>query len=66
MLVDEDNATSPVQLKGFCIDMLRVISEMVGFKYEIYLVEDGVYGIRDPDTGKWSGLVGDLIDKVTA
>lgn len=50
--------------EGFCIDVLRLIAPMVGFQYNIKLVADGKYGLQDPETGEWNGIVRELIDKV--
>lgn len=50
--------------EGFCIDVLRLIAKMVGFEYNIKLVADGKYGLLNPDTGEWNGIVRELIDKV--
>ena len=51
------------KLEGFCIDLLKHISELVNFKYKIYLVPDGKYGIRDAD-GNWNGMVNEVISEV--
>ena len=51
------------QYKGYCIDLLKMIADDVGFKYEIQLVEDGNYG-ADVD-GTWNGMVGELITGVS-
>lgn len=59
--------TSSIQtsdFEGFCIDLLRLIAEIVGFDYEIELVPDGKYGVYDLDTGEWNGIVRQLMDKV--
>lgn len=50
--------------EGFCIDMLRLVANHVGFKYHLALVPDGKYGVLDPKTGEWNGMVRQLIDKV--
>ncbi|CAG0878616.1 unnamed protein product [Darwinula stevensoni] len=63
VMISRDNATGNYTFTGFCIDMLKAISNLVGFQYEIKLVDDGVYGIFNPETGKWNGMVGSLIDK---
>ena len=60
----EKNLTGNLQYEGFCIDMLKAISNMVGFNYTITLVKDRKYGIKDPDTGEWNGIVRVLLDKV--
>lgn len=54
----------PELFEGFCIDVLRLIAPMVGFQYNIKLVADGKYGLQDPETGEWNGIVRELIDKV--
>lgn len=50
--------------EGFCIDLLRMIADIVGFEYEIELVPDGKYGVYDLETGEWNGIVRQLMDKV--
>ncbi|XP_078667092.1 glutamate receptor ionotropic, kainate 1-like isoform X1 [Branchiostoma floridae x Branchiostoma belcheri] len=48
---------------GFCKDMLEHFSKHLGFKYEMYMVEDKNFGARDPVTGRWNGMVRDLVIK---
>ncbi|XP_054261474.1 glutamate receptor ionotropic, kainate 1-like isoform X5 [Macrosteles quadrilineatus] len=57
-----DNDTTP-KFEGFCIDLLKEIADMVGFEYRIQLVPDGKYGVYDPDTGEWNGIVRQLMEK---
>uniref|UniRef100_H2ZDS0 Glutamate receptor n=1 Tax=Ciona savignyi TaxID=51511 RepID=H2ZDS0_CIOSA len=46
---------------GFSIDLLHMLSERIGFRYEVYEVADRKYGaFKD---GKWNGLVGDVVSK---
>lgn len=52
------------QFEGFCIDLLRLVAGHVGFEYRLALVPDGKYGVLDPKTGEWNGIVRQLIDKV--
>ncbi len=52
------------RFEGFCVDLLREISELVGFKYKIELVPDGKYGAPDKH-GEWNGMVRQLIDRVS-
>jgi len=40
--------------------LIKSISKMLGFKYEIKLVEDGKYGSFDKKKGKWNGMIGEL------
>lgn len=58
--VDRDG--NPV-LTGYCPDMVARMAEDMKFDYEILLPSDGSndFGRRDPDTGEWSGLIGDLV-----
>ena len=52
------------QYEGYCFDLAKMIAEHVGFSYEIRPVLDGAYGARDIITGKWNGIVGELVRKV--
>ena len=51
--------------EGFCIDLLKAISLVVGFNYRIQLVPDGKYGFYDIEKGEWNGIVRELMDKVS-
>lgn len=57
---------------GFLIDLLGDISENMesrgepGFSYRIYLAPDGTYGVKDEETGQWSGMIAELLDEVTS
>ncbi|XP_074650203.1 glutamate receptor 4-like [Tubulanus polymorphus] len=48
--------------EGYLIDLIHRISENVGFKYELYEVEDGNFGSVDKN-GTWNGLMADVIKK---
>uniref|UniRef100_A0A9J8B3E8 Glutamate receptor n=1 Tax=Cyprinus carpio carpio TaxID=630221 RepID=A0A9J8B3E8_CYPCA len=50
------------RFEGFCVDLLRELSGILGFRYEIRLVEDGRYGAFEESTGQWSGMVRELMD----
>lgn len=49
--------------EGFCIDMLKEISEIVHFDYKVVPVPDKRYGIFKD--GQWDGIVRQLIDRVS-
>ncbi|KAL4666475.1 hypothetical protein H8959_005164 [Pygathrix nigripes] len=49
------------RFEGYCIDLLKELAHILGFSYEIRLVEDGKYGAQD-DKGQWNGMVKELID----
>ncbi|KAG9493299.1 hypothetical protein GDO78_001285 [Eleutherodactylus coqui] len=50
------------RFEGYCIDLLQKLSEILGFKYEIRLVEDGKYGVKEDTTQQWNGMVRELMD----
>ncbi|XP_071662801.1 glutamate receptor ionotropic, kainate 2 isoform X4 [Patagioenas fasciata] len=50
------------RFEGYCIDLLRELSTILGFSYEIRLVEDGKYGAQEDSSGQWNGMVRELID----
>ncbi|TRY56884.1 hypothetical protein DNTS_028950, partial [Danionella cerebrum] len=50
------------RFEGYCVDLLRELAAILGFSYEIRLVEDGKYGAQEENTGQWNGMVRELID----
>ena len=52
------------KLQGFCIDLLNELQEIMGFTYDIYVVEDKKFG-SDQGNGMWNGVVGDIIREVS-
>ncbi|XP_035386908.1 glutamate receptor ionotropic, kainate 5 isoform X1 [Electrophorus electricus] len=48
--------------EGFCVDMLRELSDILKFTYRIKLVDDGLYGAPELN-GSWTGMVGELINR---
>uniref|UniRef100_A0AAQ6IC90 Glutamate receptor n=1 Tax=Anabas testudineus TaxID=64144 RepID=A0AAQ6IC90_ANATE len=50
------------RFEGYCIDLLRELANILGFTYEVRLVEDGKYGAQDENTGQWNGIVKELMD----
>lgn len=53
------------QYEGFCVDMLRELADILKFSFKIKLVDDGLYGAPEPN-GSWTGMVGELINRVSA
>ena len=57
------NNTVPMEYKkccyGYCIDLLEKLAEDMGFHFDLYIVGDGKYGAYK--SGRWTGLVGDLM-----
>ena len=46
---------------GFIIDLLDKLEPTVGFKSTIHIVKDGMFGSNDPKTGRWNGMIGELV-----
>uniref|UniRef100_A0A8D0H895 Glutamate receptor n=1 Tax=Sphenodon punctatus TaxID=8508 RepID=A0A8D0H895_SPHPU len=49
------------RFEGYCLDLLKELSNILGFIYEVKLVSDGKYGAQN-DKGEWNGIVKELID----
>lgn len=64
MVKDDKNLTGNAQYEGFCIDLLKAIATQVGFQYTIRLVPDNMYGVYDPETKTWNGIVRELMERV--
>lgn len=64
MVKEDKNLTGNARFEGFCIDLLKWIAGQVGFQYAIKLVPDHMYGVYDPETKEWNGIVRELIEKV--
>ncbi|KAM9364622.1 glutamate receptor ionotropic, NMDA 3B [Pholidichthys leucotaenia] len=45
---------------GYCIDLLEKLAEDLDFEFDLYIVGDGKYGAVKG--GRWTGLVGDLLN----
>ena len=52
------------RFEGYCVDMLEIIAQHLGFNYTIKLVDDGQYGAPEGDNGEWTGMPRELMDKV--
>ncbi|KAM7307983.1 glutamate receptor ionotropic, kainate 3 [Ixodes scapularis] len=50
------------RFEGFCVDLVRELSLLLGFRYQLRLVRDGAYGTKD-STGRWNGMVRELVDR---
>lgn len=49
-------------LEGLSIDIIEKMKETLKFDYRIMLVRD--FGVKDRLTGKWNGIVREIIDEV--
>ena len=48
-------------VSGLMVDLLGLIQNKLGFNYELYLVPDGKYGAIDDSTGRWNGMIGEVL-----
>ena len=68
--IDDDDHGAPThainyhQLEGFCVDILEEVAAVVGFNYRLKVVDDGSYGKYVNATGRWNGMIGELLDEV--
>ena len=54
------------RFEGYCVDLNRRLSDMIGYKYVLRLVKDGRYGSPDKNaTDGWNGMMGELIRNVS-
>uniref|UniRef100_A0A5K3F9E2 Glutamate receptor n=1 Tax=Mesocestoides corti TaxID=53468 RepID=A0A5K3F9E2_MESCO len=49
------------EYEGFCVDLVKKLSEMIKFKYRMKAVSDGQFGSFV--NGSWDGMVGELLRK---
>ena len=47
---------------GISVSLFQMIADELNFKYELYLVEDGLFG-GIGENGTWNGMLGDVIYK---
>ena len=48
-------------VSGLMVDLLGLIQDKLGFNYDLYLVPDGKYGAIDDSTGRWNGMIGEVL-----
>lgn len=54
------NKSEATELKGFCIDLMKKLSEKIGFSYKLHLVRDGQFGSYHAENQSWNGVIGEL------
>ena len=59
----QNNSDLNESLEGYAIDLLKSVSDLVGFRYKLYIVPDNYYGTQDT-SGQWKGMIGQLINRV--
>ncbi|XP_023314966.1 glutamate receptor ionotropic, kainate 2-like isoform X1 [Trichogramma pretiosum] len=61
MMHRDKKHTGNSRFYGFCVDLLEMVAQKLGFAYELELVPDQKYGAPDPVTGEWNGMVRELM-----
>lgn len=46
---------------GLSVDLLTVVARELGFRFDLYLAEDGLFGKRNNRNGTWNGVMGELV-----
>lgn len=52
------------RFEGFAKDLMDAISREKNFTYKMYVVKDNHPGKHNPETGKWDGMIGEILDGV--
>lgn len=60
---DGTELTGNDQFYGFNKDLLDLVSNYLGIRYELRLVADGKHG--QLEEGGWNGVVGEMVRKVS-
>merc|ERR1712055_373416 len=47
--------------EGYLVDLANLLADKLGFTFTLQMVGDGKYGQSDPDPGKWSGMIGEVM-----
>ena len=53
------------QFEGFGIELIEELGKKLGFSYSFRLQEDNKYGSLDATTGKWNGMLLEIIEGVS-
>lgn len=53
------------RFEGFGIELIYELSLLLGFNYSFVLQEDGNYGSLDKVTGKWDGMMNEIMEGVS-
>ncbi|KAK7863970.1 hypothetical protein R5R35_000081 [Gryllus longicercus] len=51
------------QFEGYSLDLIAAIARILNMTFEFRLVPDSQYGAFNPKTQKWTGLLGELLER---
>lgn len=60
-----ESLTGNERYEGFVKDLMDDIARVKNFTYKLELVSDNHYGVHNPVTSKWSGMIGEIIEGVS-
>lgn len=50
---------------GYVADLAALLAKRIGFEYKLVLVPDNKYGRINKETGKWDGIMKELVEGVS-
>lgn len=53
------------RFEGFAIDLIAELAAMENFNYTFHIREDKQNGAKNIETGKWTGMIGDVMEGVS-
>lgn len=59
-----EQMTGNDRYEGFCVDLIKEISEILGFNFTLKIADDDKHGNFDKKLGRWNGMIGELLDQV--
>ncbi|CAH1176210.1 unnamed protein product [Phaedon cochleariae] len=63
MLVESpDRLIGNEKYEGFAIDLIDEIAKYIGFQFVLVVRSDNNHGVFNPQSGKWTGMIGDIIE----
>lgn len=51
--------------EGYAVDLIDEIAKFLNFTYDIEKVPDNEYGVYNPETKEWNGLIRHILDRVS-
>lgn len=56
--------TGNARYEGYSMDLIAGIAKIIGFKFKFHMTEDNKNGNWDEQTKRWTGVIGDLMERV--
>ncbi|XP_074099240.1 glutamate receptor ionotropic, kainate 2 isoform X2 [Cotesia typhae] len=49
--------------EGYAVDLITEMAEILKFKFTFQFVPDKQFGVQDPNTKQWNGMIGQLLNR---